>query len=144
MVLVTDVQRFGHDGTFLFKETLGCRGWAWHLFFLHKIPYTQYRRWDACCRQVECSAGREHHGALAACVKRTAEECAGEEALLLAVDALSQAAQSLEQVLLKLLLWQMTLLLLDALSKASGARTGPLRPWSCCFGCGALPSSVRP
>ena len=71
---------------------------------MHKILYTQYRRWAACCWQVECSAGREHHGALTACVKRTAEECAGEEALLLAVDALSQAAQSLDQVWLELLM----------------------------------------
>ena len=67
------------------------------------------KRRAACCWQVECSAGREHHGALAACVKRTAEEYAGEEALLLAVDALSQAAQGLEQVLLKLPPWRLKL-----------------------------------
>ena len=65
---------------------------------LAALLHAQSKRWAAWSRQVECSAGREHHGALTACVKRTAEECAGEEALLLAVDALSQAVQGLEQV----------------------------------------------
>ncbi len=50
-----------------------------------------------CCLQVDCSAGRAHHDRLTACVKSTAEENAGEEVLLLAVDALSQALQGLLQ-----------------------------------------------
>ena len=51
------------------------------------------------CTQVDCSAGRAHHGFLSACVKQTAQENAGEEVLLLAVNALSQAVQELQQVL---------------------------------------------
>ncbi len=51
-----------------------------------------------CHLQVDCSAARKHHERLSACVKQIAEESAGEEVLLLAVDALSQAVQSLRQV----------------------------------------------
>ena len=92
------------------------------------------KRWAACCEQVECSAGREHHGALTACVKRTAEESMGEEVLLLAVDALSQAAQSLEQVLLKPQLCLINLLLLLQLQPCRELQAkviSTLRVWGC-------------
>lgn len=99
MALSTELQSSELDGTLLFRrDSWGVKD------FSSSAHRRTFKRWAAGCRQVECSAGREHHGALTACVKRTAEECAGEEALLLAVDALSQAAQSLEQVLLLLLL----------------------------------------
>jgi hypothetical protein len=54
-----------------------------------------------CHLQVDCSAARKHHKRLSACVKQIAEENAGDEVLLLAIDALSKAVQSLRQVALE-------------------------------------------
>lgn len=68
---------------------------------------------------------------LTACVKQTAEECRGEEVLLLAVDALSQAAQSLDQVSLQLQLGLVKPLLLELCSRTSGKVLGTLRAQGC-------------
>lgn len=62
-----------------------------------RVSKGQYQPLLRCCLQVDCSAGRAYHDRLTACVKSTAEENAGEEVLLLAVDALSQALQGLPQ-----------------------------------------------